>query len=168
MTVEIARVDDPAVVEVILDRYGRDPGFLIPMLQDLQTELGYLPAQTLRTVSRILEIPLSQCYAVATFYTSLSLQPRGRHIITLCQGTVCYLKGAKEISESIRQQLQVKAGGTTPDGLFTFQPVNCLGACALAPVLLIDDKYYDKVKLRQVPGILADYRKRREAEADAG
>jgi NADH-quinone oxidoreductase subunit E len=145
-------------VERVVARYQRDPDFLLPMLQDVQSDVGYLPAEALRAVAEMLHVPLSQCYSVATFYASLRLQPRGEHLLTLCLGTVCYLKGAKEIAEDLQQRLGLKAGGTTPDGVFTYQPVNCLGACALAPVLLVDDTYFDKVKLRHIPDILAKFR----------
>jgi len=158
MTIETAP-DYRGAVEAVTAVYGRDPGFLIPMLQDVQREFGYLPAEAMRAMAETLGIPLSQCYSVATFYTSLSLVPRGRHLITLCLGTVCYLKGANEIAEIIQRRLDVQAGGTTTDRLFTYQPVNCLGACALAPVMVIDEEYFDKVKVRQVPDILAKYAK---------
>jgi NADH-quinone oxidoreductase subunit E len=158
MTIETAP-DYRGAVEAVIAVYGRDPGFLIPMLQDVQREFGYLPAEAMRTIAELLGIPVSQCYSVATFYTSLSLVPRGRHLITLCLGTVCYLKGANEIAETIQRRLDVQVGGTTADRLFTYQPVNCLGACALAPVMVIDEEYFDKVKVRQVPDILAKYAK---------
>lgn len=160
MTIETAHPDCRAAVEAVADIYGRDPGFLIPILQDLQRELGYLSPQAVQAVSEVLELPLSQCYSVATFYTSFRLAPRGKHIITLCLGTVCYLKGGKDIAESIERELNVRAGGTTADRIFTYQPVNCLGACALAPVMVVDEQYFDKVKLRQVPDILAKFSKR--------
>src|SRR5574340_116909 len=159
MSIETASPDYEVGTKLVIERYRADPGFLIPILQDLKREFGYLPREAMRLVSEALRIPLSQCYAVATFYTSFSLTPRGQHTITLCLGTVCYLKGAKEIGESIERLLGVAPGETTPDQLFTFQPVNCLGACALAPVMVIDEEYFDKVKLRQVPDILAKYRK---------
>jgi NADH:ubiquinone oxidoreductase subunit E len=103
------------------------------------------------------QVPLSQIYALTTFYTSFTLTPRGKHLVTLCMGTVCYLKGARTIAEALQSHLKVEPGGTTEDRLFTFQPVNCLGACALAPVMVIDEKYYGKVTPDQVAGILAEY-----------
>jgi NADH:ubiquinone oxidoreductase subunit E len=132
-------------VEEIIARYGGDDGMLIPMMQDLQAAYGYLPAAALRRLAKQLEIPLSRVYAVATFYASFRLAPKGQHEVTLCLGTVCYLKGASRISAMICEEFQVTAGGTTPDRLFTFQPVNCVGACALAPVMVVDGKYYDAV-----------------------
>jgi NADH:ubiquinone oxidoreductase subunit E len=113
------------------------------MLQDIQAEHGYLPADTLRELSEKLDIPLIRIYGVATFYSSFRLAPKGQHDITLCMGTVCFLKGADKISEAICNEYGVEPGGTTEDRLFTFQPVNCVGACALAPVMVVDGQYHD-------------------------
>jgi len=133
------------LIEAIVSRYDGEAGMLIPMMQDLQAEAGYLPADQLRRLAARLDMPLSRLYAVATFYASFRLAPKGQHEVTLCVGTVCYLKGAGKISQTIQEQFQVDAGGTTPDGLFTFQAVNCVGACALAPVMIVDGQYHDKV-----------------------
>jgi NADH-quinone oxidoreductase subunit E len=133
------------LIQVIVDRYESDVGMLIPMLQDLQAEHGYLPAEQLRSLSKQLEIPLTRIYGVATFYASFRLAPKGQHEVTLCMGTVCYLKGANQISETICEEYNIEPGGTTSDRLFTLQAVNCVGACALAPVMIVDGKYYDGV-----------------------
>ena len=132
-------------IDQIVARYGGEVGMLIPMMQDLQAECGYLPADGLRRLAARLEVPLSRLYAIATFYASFRLSPKGHHEVTLCVGTVCYLKGSGAISDMIRKEFQVDAGGTTPDGLFSFMPVNCVGACAVAPVMIVDGKYYDGV-----------------------
>jgi NADH-quinone oxidoreductase subunit E len=132
-------------VEQIVARYGGEVGMLIPMMQDLQAECGYLLADQLRRLAQRLGLPLTRLYAVATFYSSFRLTPKGRHEVTLCVGTVCYLKGAGAISEAITKEFQVNAGGTTADGLLSFQAVNCVGACALAPVMIVDGKYHDGV-----------------------
>ena len=150
-----APVDFRAAAETVVARYGRNPDFLISMLQDLQAEHKHVPPEAMKRLSGILQVPLSQIYAVATFYTSFTLTPRGKHLITLCMGTVCYLKGARPVAEALQSHLKVEPGGTTEDRLFTFQPVNCLGACALAPVMVIDEKYYGKVTPDQVAGILS-------------
>lgn len=157
METEIARPDYGAAVEAVVERYSRDPDFLISMLQDLQRDLGCVSPEALRAVAEVLHVPLSRCYSVATFYTSFSLVPRGKHLITVCLGTVCYLKGGKEIAQHIEQELRVKPGETTQDRLFTYQPVNCLGACALAPVVVVDEKYYEHVNVSEVDDILALY-----------
>jgi NADH:ubiquinone oxidoreductase subunit E len=130
------------MVEEILEKYEGDPGMLIPMMQDLQARYGYLPAEELRVLAKLLHIPLSRVYQVATFYSSFRLAPKGQHEVTLCMGTVCYLKGADRISEAICSEFGIEPGGTTSDRLFTLQAVNCVGACAVAPVMIIDGKYY--------------------------
>jgi len=136
---------DRDLIEQIVKRYDGDTGMLIPMMQDLQSECGYLPAEHLRYLGGRLKVPMSRLYAVATFYSSFHLAPMGAHEVTLCMGTVCYLKGAPSISEAICREFHVEPGGTTRDGLFTLQAVNCIGACAVAPVMLVDGKYYESV-----------------------
>lgn len=133
------------IVREIVKRYQGDAGMLIPMMQDVQRQYGYLPAELLRRLAKQLDIPLTRVYAVATFYSSFRLAPKGQHEVTLCMGTVCHLKGAARISEAICSEFQVAPGGTTADQMFSFQPVNCVGACALAPVMIVDGKYYDGV-----------------------
>lgn len=133
------------LIEQIIDRYDGDSGMLIPMMQDLQAEFGYLPLDELRCLGRLLGVPMSRIYAVATFYSSFRLTPKGAHEVTLCMGTVCYLKGAPDISEAICREFRVEPGGTTRDRLFSLYAVNCVGACALAPVMIVDGKYHDGV-----------------------
>ena len=135
--------EEEQLIAEVAARYDDEIGMLIPMMQDLQTQCGYLPADHLRALSRRVGAPLSRIYAVATFYSSFRLAPKGQHEVTLCVGTVCHLKGAGRISETICSEFQVEPGGTTPDGLFSFLPVNCVGACALAPVMVVDGKYHD-------------------------
>jgi NADH-quinone oxidoreductase subunit E len=130
------------LVHEIVQRYGGVEDMLIPMMQDLQAAQGYLPREQLQALARELAVPLSRLYSVATFYGSFRLQPKGEHTVTLCMGTVCYLKGADQISEAIQEEFALKPGGTSPDGKFTFAPVNCLGACALAPVMVVDGEYF--------------------------
>ena len=154
-----APADQPApdpveLVERIVTRYGGEIGMLIPMMQDVQAACGYLPVGVLRRLARRLEVPLSRIYAIATFYSSFRLAPKGRHDVTLCVGTVCYLKGSGQIAEMICREFGVEPGGTTPDGQFSYQPVNCVGACALAPVIIVDGKYHDGVTADSVRKIL--------------
>jgi len=131
-----------ADVPGIIDRYGGDPGMLIPMMQDVQAACGYLPQTELKELSGRLAVPLSRIYSVASFYASFRLMPKGDHTIQLCMGTVCFLKGADKISAAVQREFQLVPGGTSPDGKFTFSPVNCVGACALAPVMVVDGQYY--------------------------
>jgi NADH-quinone oxidoreductase subunit E len=133
------------LVQEIVQRYESDAGMLIPMMQDLQGEYGYLPPEELKALSVELAVPLTRVYGVAMFYSSFRLAPKGQHEVTLCMGTVCYLKGAPRISEAICEQYGIEPGGTTADRLLTLQAVNCVGACALAPVMVVDGKYYDGV-----------------------
>ena len=131
------------VVADIVERYDADEGMLIPMMQDLQSEIGFLEPTRLRELSRALDLPLSRLYGVATFYSSFRLTPKGRHEVTLCMGTVCYLKGSEKISKAICDEYSINPGETTADRLFTLQGVNCVGACALAPVMIVDGTYHD-------------------------
>ncbi len=137
--------EESEITKEIVERYGSDEGMLIPMMQDLQAECGYLPSGHLRCLAERLDVPLSRLYAVATFYSSFRLAPKGAHEVTLCMGTTCYLKGSPMILEAIGKEFGIEAGGTTDDRLFTLQAVNCVGACALAPVMVVDGKYYDGV-----------------------
>ena len=147
---------DRELVTQIVERYEGDPGMLIPMMQDLQAEYGYLPAEQLRAIAVELKVPLTRVYGVAMFYSSFRLAPKGAHEVTLCMGTVCHLKGAPRISEAICQEYGIEPGGTTPDRLFTLQAVNCVGACALAPVMIVDGRYYDGVTPESALKILGD------------
>ncbi len=159
-----------SVVHEIIERYGGNPEMLIPMMQDIQAAEGYLPREHLRTLGRELGVPLSRIYGVATFYAAFRLQPKGKHTITLCMGTVCYLKGADQISAVIQDEFQVKPGGTSPDRKFTFAPVNCLGACALAPVMVVDGEYFGGLSASSAVDILqkiASSKKPSEAVAKA-
>jgi len=131
-----------ADVAGIVQRYAGDPGMLIPMMQDVQAECGYLPQAELKALSSRLAVPLARVYSVATFYSSFRLMPKGDHTVQLCMGTVCFLKGAGKISDALQKEFELVPGGTSPDGKFTFSPVNCVGACALAPVMVVDGKYY--------------------------
>jgi NADH:ubiquinone oxidoreductase subunit E len=142
------------LVGKIVNRYEGDVGMLIPMIQDLQAACGYLPAEELRRLSKRLHVPLSRIYSVATFYASFRLAPKGEHTITLCLGTVCFLKGANKISEAIQREFSVAPGATSPDGKFTFAPMNCLGACALAPVMVVDNEYYGELTTEAAVEIL--------------
>ena len=142
------------LIEEIVRRYDGEAGMLIPMMQDLQAECGYLPADQLRRLARRLDVPMTRLYALATFYASFRLAPKGLHEVTLCVGTVCHLKGAGDISEMICKEFQVEAGGTTPDGLFSFLPVNCVGACAVAPVMIVDGAYHNGITTESAMEVL--------------
>lgn len=161
------------IVTPIIRRYGGDADMLIPMMQDVQTECGYLPRAELKELSGRLAVPLARIYSVATFYASFRLMPKGDHTIQLCMGTVCFLKGAGKISEAIRQEFELVPGGTSPDGKFTFCPVNCVGACALAPVMVVDGEYHGELAVDSAVELLhkiaaGDKPPETAAEADTG
>jgi NADH-quinone oxidoreductase subunit E len=146
-----------AKIGPILDNYHRDQGMLIPILQDVQAELHYLPREALLEISEGLSIPLSQVYSVATFFKSFSLEPRGRHLINICLGTACHVRGAVRVLERIEEELGIKRGETTKDLKFTLETVNCVGACALGPIAKIDEQYWGEIKTDKVKPLLGRY-----------
>ena len=124
-------------VNEIIQKYDSDKGFLVPILQDVQKEYNYLPKEALDALSSLLDVPMSRIFEVATFYKAFSLTPRGRHQLSLCLGTACHVRGATLLQENIERALEIKAGETSDDLEFTFETVNCLGACALGPILVV-------------------------------
>ena len=137
----------------ILESVEGHPSELIEVLQDIQAECNYLPEDALRAVSAKLTVPLIEVFRVASFFKAFSLVPRGKHLITVCAGTACHVRGAPRLLDELCGQLKVCAGETTPDGAFTVETVNCLGACALGPIVVLDGKYHDHMtpgKLRQL------------------
>jgi NADH-quinone oxidoreductase subunit E len=138
----------------LLRQYDGSRGGLVALLQAIQGRYGYLPEAVLREVSQRTGCSLVDLYGVATFYRSFSLQPRGEHLVCACLGTACHVRGAARIVERFEEQLGIKAGETTPDGKFTLETVNCLGACALGPAVVIDGRYFSKVKKSGVRQLL--------------
>jgi len=131
---------------------------LIPVLEEIQSQFHYLPEEALRTVSRRFKVPLTQVYHVATFYNCLSLEPRGRHQVRVCLGTACHVRGAQRVMDKVLRELDLPAGGTTSDFEFSVEPVRCLGCCALAPVVRVDQRTYGHLVQSRVPKILKAYR----------
>ncbi|MCG2676938.1 NADH-quinone oxidoreductase subunit NuoE [bacterium] len=146
-------------INQIIDRYKKEKGALVPLLQDVMGEYGYLPEKTLKRIAQELDIPLSQAYGLATFYKSFSLTPRGKHLISVCLGTACHVRGAPRIVEKLERDLGIKAGETTKNLKFTLETVNCLGACALGPLITIDGKYYGRMNSTQMDKVLKEYLK---------
>lgn len=138
----------------IIDRYDRTEESLLAILQDFQREFHYVQEEGIRRLSEVMEVPESKIYAMGTFYKALSLTPRGRHIIKVCTGTACHLKGAPEILEELERELKVKRNGTTADGEFTLECVNCVGACAMAPLTMIDEEYHGQTRASKVMDIV--------------
>lgn len=133
------------------------PGALMPVLQKAQEIYGYLPIEVQGMVAEGLGISLSEVYGVATFYSQFSLNPKGEHRISICLGTACYVKGADKILEGLEKKLGIKCGECTPDGVFSLDSCRCVGACGLAPVMMIDDDVYGRMTVDQIDSILAKY-----------
>ncbi len=138
----------------IIDRYEKSEESLLAILQDFQREFHYVPEEGIRRLSEVMEVPESKIYAMGTFYKALSLTPRGRHTIKVCTGTACHLKGAPQILETLERELDVKRNGTTADGEYTLECVNCVGACAMAPLTLIDEDYYGQTRSSKIMDIV--------------
>ncbi len=151
-----------AELDEILDRYGRDRTQVISILQDVQERERYLPEQALTYVAKALEMPRSQIYSLATFYRAFSLEPRGEHTIFVCTGTACHVRGAPRLVEELCRRLDVTPGGTTADGQFTLETVNCLGACALGPLVVGDSDYHGQMTPSKLDGVLEQYSQRKE------
>jgi NADH-quinone oxidoreductase subunit E len=144
-------------VEDILDRYQSSEIFLVSILQDVQAKYNYLPREILEEVSRGLGIPLTQVYSVATFFKSFSLTPRGRHLINVCLGTACHVRGAVRVLETIQRELDILPRETTEDLKYTLETVNCVGACALGPIVVIDGEHVGEMKTERVKPLLDSY-----------
>ncbi len=144
-------------VEEVLSNYQHEAGMLVSILQDVQKVYNYLPKEALVQVSHSLKVPLTQVYSVATFFRAFTLQPRGRHIINVCLGTACHVRGGVRIMERLEQELRIKRGGTTPDLKFTLESVNCVGACALGPNVIIDGEYSGQMTVDKVKPLIEKY-----------
>ena len=144
-------------VKAILNNHDRQKRTLIPILQDIQAEYNYLPELALRIVARSLEVPLIDVISVATFYRAFSLKPRGKHVITVCLGTACHVRGGPKILSEFEKKLNIRAGETTGDNRFTLESVNCLGACALGPIAVIDGNYFGQMKIRAVDRLIKKF-----------
>lgn len=153
----------------ILDKHESDGDGLISILEDVQTQYRYLPAEALRIVAEETGRSLVDIYGVATFYKSFSLAPRGKHLCSVCMGTACHVRGAPTVAREFERQLAISAGETTPDREFTLETVNCLGACALGPVAVMDGHYFSNIKSTRVKQIIEKTRVGLdEAELQAG
>jgi NADH-quinone oxidoreductase subunit E len=141
----------------VLARYQHDKSALIDILQDTQSAIGYLPREALEEIHAGLDVPLSRVYSVATFFKAFSLTPRGRHIINVCLGTACHVRGADKVLEQMEKELGIKKGGNTKDLRFTLETVNCVGACALGPMVIIGEDYHGEMTPDKVSEVLKNY-----------
>ncbi len=143
--VELELGMEAATIDGILDQHEQAPSAIIAILQDLQEEVNYLPEGALRYVAECLDIPVSKVYSLATFYRAFSLEPRGKHLIYVCTGTACHVRGAVKIIDALEREIGIRAGETDEQLEFTLETVNCLGACALGPVVVIDGEYHGQM-----------------------
>lgn len=145
------------IVDEIMARYDYRDSALIAILQDIQKQFNYLPQNLLRYVALRINVPLPRVYSISTFYKAFSLKPRGRHLIDVCLGTACHVRGGMNIMERLERELGIKNGETTYDEKFSVKSVRCVGCCGLAPVIVIDDEFHGKLNQEQIPKILAKY-----------
>lgn len=155
-TAKIDSIDLEQVKEII-NNYGNKRSALIAILQDIQDRFHYLPEMALCEVAKGLNIPLSEVYSVATFFRAFSLVPRGKHTCTVCMGTACHVRGAPKILDEFERRLGIKAGETTEDRQFSLESVNCLGCCAIGPVVVIDKDYYGQMNTNRVAKLIKQY-----------
>jgi len=144
-------------VTKVLKQYQHEKGMLVSVLQDIQSVYNYLPQDALKQVSTSLNVPLSQVYSVATFFKAFSLEPRGRHLIHVCLGTACHVRGGAKILDKMERELGIKSGETTEDLKFTLETVNCVGACALGPMVIIDGEYSGEMAPDRVKPLIERY-----------
>ncbi|MDD5204919.1 MAG: NADH-quinone oxidoreductase subunit NuoE [Desulfobacterales bacterium] len=151
---------DPDRIQSILRKHHHEKWGLIPVLQEIQENFGYIPPQTIEPVANALRIYPSQVQGVVTFYAGLSTEPKGRYVIRVCRGTACHVKGGRSVLQFVKRELGLNEGETTPDYLFTLETVACLGACFLAPTMMINKTYYGRLTPAKIASILNQYGKR--------
>jgi len=144
-------------VRQVLKKYGDDKSALIDVLHDTQSVVGYLPEEALEEIHKGLGVPLSRVYSVATFFKAFSLVPRGRHLINVCMGTACHVRGSDKVLAQMEKELGIKSGEITPDLKFTLETVNCVGACALGPMVVIGENYHGEMTPEKVGEVLKNY-----------
>ncbi len=143
--------------EIIATHKGK-PGGLIPVLEEAQVALEYLPISVQKKIAEGLSLPLSRVYGVVTFYSFFTMTPRGKHTVRVCLGTACYVRGGKELADTLKKEFGVEDGETTPDRMFTLETIRCLGACGLGPVLVVNEDVHGRVKPSKVREILSQYK----------
>ena len=146
--------------DMVIDAIGENRRYLIQMLQEVHEEFNYLPEDALRRISHRLKIPFAEVYGTASFYKAFSLEPRGEHIMQVCMGTACHVRGAGRILDELERILSIGPGMTTEDRLFTLETVNCLGACALGPIVVVDGQYHGNMTISGVPKLIDTYAKK--------
>lgn len=153
-------------IDRVLEKYGSDPADILGILMDIQEKERYLPRETLDYLSKKLALPISRLYRMATFYEALSLKPLGRHQIHVCMGTACHVRGAARILDKLESQLSIKPGEVTPDLNFGLKTVNCVGACALGPVVQVNGEYHGNMSALKIDRMLKKYRGPEKSETE--
>ena len=151
--------DQWSAVDAIIGRHKTKRGSLIPVLEEIQEAIGYLPKPVLERVAKGLRIPFSEVYGVVTFYSFFTMVPRGKHTVRCCLGTACYVRGGNRILDTLKDKLKIEPGETTQDRQFSLETVRCLGACGLAPVVVVDEDTHRQMKPSKIPGVLDAYDK---------
>jgi NADH:ubiquinone oxidoreductase subunit E len=149
--------EQSAKLDDIIKKHRGRPGSLIPVLEEAQMALEYIPIAVQKRIAAGLNLPLAQVYGVVTFYSFFTMTPRGKHTVRVCLGTACYVRGGKTIAESLEKEFGIKEGETTPDRMYTYETVRCLGACGLGPVIVIDENVHGKVKPAKLKDIVGQY-----------
>jgi NADH:ubiquinone oxidoreductase subunit E len=157
-------MEETEKIQPIVDRYQSGKSSLIAVMQDVAQAFGYLPEEVLQEVARRIEVPISTFYSLATFYKSFRLEPIGKKHVCVCVGTACHVRGASRIVETLERELHMAAGETTEDGNYTLETVNCLGACALGPLVTINGEYHGKVDQKKIGKLLKTIRQEVESE----
>ena len=155
--------EQEAKLQEVIAAHKHDKSYLMAVMQHAQEIYGYLPIEVQTIIADMLGVSLSEVYGVATFYAQFSLNPKGEHRISVCLGTACYVKGADKILEELERILEIKVGECTRDGLFSLDACRCVGACGLAPVMMIDEDVYGRIKPEDVAGILQKYENKQKA-----
>lgn len=145
-------------IDKIIENHGTEKSELIPILQDVQAKYNWLSREALTHISKRLDVPLIDVFSIATFYKSFSLKPRGKHLITVCMGTACHVRGGPKILDEIKRKLKIEVGETTNDGIFTLETVRCLGCCALGPMVMVDGEYHSQMTPKKIGPILERYK----------
>ena len=161
----MAKLQAHAVKQIteIVERYKNEETPLMMVLEAIQSEYGYIPLEVQELVSSLMNIPVAEIYGVVTFYSFFSLTPKGKYVIGVCLGTACYVKGSQLVMDKFSELLGIKPGETTEDGLFTLDALRCIGACGIAPAISINGKVYPMVEVKQVQGIIDEYRAKEAA-----
>ena len=159
---------EPKEVDKVLKQYGNEESAILPILQDIQDRDHYLAKEVCEHIAEKLNIPVARVHRLATFYRAFSLTPRGRHMVSCCMGTACHVRGAPRILDKLETDLGIESGGTTKDLMFSLESVNCLGACATGPLVVIDGHYHGHMSPMKIESVLGEYKKEPKGDGDEG